>query len=150
MLVCVDGTFVDGNIVKCEANGRTLLRYPDGPVVVACPARYGILRIEILAVGGGVELDGSHELWTVAQHIVSLLGERHQHLIVDECDVAVLTQEMLILRCEPEVFVGDAILAQEVVLDSHAVAEGHVVGVLHIVGFLVGLAVDVDDAVLHL
>ena len=129
----LDRSFVDGDIVHVQVNLLTLLRNPQRTIVVARPAIGGIARIHlVVAPDLRVQLNALHHILAHGQGGSSLLRERHHAIAVQLC----------------KLLHGDAQLLHELV--GHVLLQFHTVGILHVVGLLVGLAVEVYHAVLHL
>ena len=45
--ISYDATFVNGQVIFVQGNGRTFFRYPDWTVIIPCPLCIEVLRIHL-------------------------------------------------------------------------------------------------------
>ena len=131
-LIYADRTVVDGNVLERELHRGAFLWNPDRTIVVARPSRMGIQRIHLAGERVRVQADACHQVLAGRKGFHGSLRQRH---------IAVLVQTH-------QVFHRDAQFLEQFV--GQLALQFHVIGVLHVFWFLVGLSVEVDDAVLNL
>ena len=131
-LIGTDRTLVDRQVLQRQVDALAFGRNPDRTVVVACPVHIAVQRIDVQVVGILVQFDALYDICTLLQLAIGTVGQRH---------IAIGIQA-------GQVFHRDAQLLHELV--GQALAQLDIVRILHIVWLLVGLAVDIHDAVLDL
>ena len=78
---------INGDVVHGQANALALLRNPYRTIVVACPSRDGVERIEVAHILVGVQANTCHEVLACAERLGGLLGERQVAVLVEACQV---------------------------------------------------------------
>ena len=157
LLIHLDATLIDGEVLQCERDGLAFGRNPYRSVVVACPARKAVERI----IRTGIEVLVRHQPHRLHQPLALQFGggtlrQRHIAVILEYSFVeylalvqviAMQTGEALhVLRTDFEV------LAEVIEPFSEEVGCGNVVEldkvrVLHLLRLLVWLSVKINDSV---
>ena len=76
-LVVLDRTFIHRQVIQCQVYGSSLLRNPYRTVVIYCPARQLIIRIQSARIIIRHVFNGSHQVLPCQQSSLRLFSQRH-------------------------------------------------------------------------
>ena len=131
-LVGSDGSFIDGDVVHRQLQRGTALRNPHRTVVVARPSRVGCERIGLSRERIRVETNTLHDVRAALENVICVPRQWHITVLIEA----------------REVFHGYSQLVHQ--LFGNVRLALYIICILHIVRLLVGLSVEIDDAILDL
>ena len=84
MLIHLDRTLIDGQVIQRQLNTLALLRNPNRTIVIARPALHHVLRIDLVRSVINLWSNCLHQVLSALQQLSRFLGQRHHHTVVTE------------------------------------------------------------------